>query len=112
MDRIIKYRHIIEALITDYANQEEPEKGIEYELIFDTKHDHYQLFRVGWTESLFRICSIVLHFDIKDDKIWIQHSAFEADIAAELVEKGVPKSDIVLGFFAPYRRKLSEYAAA
>jgi hypothetical protein len=112
MDRITQYAEIIKEVISDYAQLGKPENGIEYELIFDNEHNHYQLFKVGWTENLFRVCSIALHFDIKDGKIWLQHSAFEADIAAELVEKGVPKSDIVLGFFAPYRRKLSEYAAA
>lgn len=112
MDRTIKYREIIKELIGEYAKLGKPENGIEYELVFDSKRNHYQLFKVGWTENLFRVCSIALHFDIKDGKIWIQHNAFEADIAAQLVERGVPKSDIVLGFFAPYRRKLTEYAAA
>jgi hypothetical protein len=111
MDRTLKYRKIIQELMAGYANPGKRENGVEDELIFDTQHNHYQLFRVGWTDNLFRICSVVLHFDIKDGKIWIQHNGFEADIAAELVERGVPKSDIVLGFFAPYRRKLTEYAA-
>ena len=110
MDRIIKYREIIKELIADYAKLGKQENGIEQELIFDTEHDHYLFFRVGW-DNMRWVYSICLHFDIKDGKIWIQHNGFEADIAAELVEKGVPKSDIVLGFFAPYRRKLTDYAA-
>jgi hypothetical protein len=112
MDRITQYADIIKELIAKHAQLGEPEKNIEYELVFDSEHHHYQLFKVGWTENLFRICSVLLHFDIKDGKVWIQHNGFEADIAAELVGKGIPKSDIVLGFFAPYRRKLTEYATA
>ena len=36
--------------------------------------------------------------DIKDEKIWIQQNLTEDLVATELVEKGVPKHDIVLGF--------------
>ena len=33
-----------------------------------------------------------------------------ADIADELVEMGVPKDDIVLGFHSPFKRQFTEYA--
>ena len=110
MDRIASYREIIKQLIHHHAQLSKQETGIEQELIFDNEHEHYQLLYVGW-DGMRRVYSVGLHLDIKDGKIWLQHNAFEADIAAELVARGVPKSDIVLGFFAPYRRKLSEYAA-
>ncbi|WZI67234.1 MAG: element excision factor XisI family protein [Gloeotrichia echinulata DVL01] len=42
-----------------------------------------------------------IHLDIKDGKIWIQHNMTEADIGQELVEKGVPASDIILGLHPP-----------
>jgi XisH protein/XisI protein len=32
------------------------------------------------------------------------------NIAADLVELGVPKQDIVLGFYPPYMREMSDYA--
>jgi len=51
-----------------------------------------------------------LHLDIMDNKIWIQQDGTEVGIANELVELGVPKQDIVLGFDPPILRKLSEFA--
>jgi hypothetical protein len=110
MDRIETYRDIIKQLIYHHA-QLTKQEGIEQEFIFDTEHEHYQLLYVGW-DGMRRVYSVALHFDIKEGKIWLQHNAFETDIAAELVTRGVLKSDIVLGFFAPYRRELTEYAAA
>lgn len=43
----------------------------------------------------------VLHLDIKNSKIWIQHDGTEIGIANELVKLGVPKEDIVLAFHEP-----------
>ena len=34
----------------------------------------------------------------------------EIGVANELVEQGVPKKDIVLGFHIPYRRQFTEFA--
>ncbi|MCP4699169.1 MAG: XisI protein [Gammaproteobacteria bacterium] len=54
----------------------------------------------------------VLHIDIKNGKIWIQHDGTEIGMADERVKPGVPKEDIVLGFQAPYRRPYTEFAVA
>jgi hypothetical protein len=52
----------------------------------------------------------VLHLDIKDQKIWIQHDGTEIGIADELVKLGVPKSDIVLAFHEPLVRQYTDFA--
>jgi hypothetical protein len=54
----------------------------------------------------------VLHLDIKNDKIWIQHNGTELDIAQELVKLGIPKEWIVLGFQSAYKRQFTEFAVA
>ncbi len=64
---------------------------------------------IGWNGQE-RIYGLVLHLDIKDGKIWIQHNGTERDIAREFVEMGVAKSDIVIGFHSPFKRKFTEYA--
>jgi len=50
--------------------------------------------------------------NIKDDKIWIQRDGTEIGIANELMASNVPKKDIVLGFHAPYKRSLTDFAAS
>ena len=52
----------------------------------------------------------VLHLDIKNAKIWIQHNGTEIDIADELVKLGVPKEDIVLAFHEPLMRQYTGFA--
>lgn len=59
-----------------------------------------------------RFYGCVLHLDIKNSKIWIQYNGTEIDVAQKLVNLGVPKSDIVLGFHAPHRRQFTDYAVS
>ena len=44
--------------------------------------------------------------------IGIQRDGTEDGIADELVEAGIPRSRIVLGFWDPEARKLGDFAAA
>jgi hypothetical protein len=85
------------------------DERIQAQTIFDTERDHYQLVYVGWRNHR-RIYGPVLHLDIMDNKIWIQQDGTEVGIANELVELGVPKQDIILGFDPPNMRQLSDFA--
>ncbi|MHC5829213.1 MAG: element excision factor XisI family protein [Nostoc sp.] len=49
---------------------------------------------------------------MKDDKVWIQNDNTEVGIANELVDRGIPKKDIVLGYKAPYLRGFTDYAVS
>jgi XisI protein len=93
MDRLQQYRQIIRQVLTEQAYP----------------YDHYQLAYIGW-ENQKRIFSLILHFDIKDGKIWVQYNGTETAIAQVLTEKGVSVSDIVLGFHSPFKRQFSGYA--
>ncbi|MBP5974344.1 XisI protein [Brasilonema sp. CT11] len=103
------YRNYIKQLLTAYSQYEKSDSKVEAQTIFDTEHDHYQLVYVGW-ENKRRVYGCVLHLDIKNGKIWIQHNGTEANIADELVALGVAKQDIVLGFHAPYKRQFTDFA--
>ena len=63
---------------------------------------------VGW-RGIKRDFGYVLHLDIKDGKIWIQHDGTEVGIANQLVELGVPKQDIVLAFHEPEVRQFTDF---
>ena len=77
--------------------------------VFDEERNHYHLMTVGWNGER-RIRGSILHIDLKNDKIWIQHDGTEEGIANDLLARGVPKEDIVLAFHSPYRRQLTGYA--
>jgi hypothetical protein len=109
MDRITEYRRYIRTLLDEY-HQYRPAYGeIELEQIIDVERDHYQLMSVGW-QNRQRVHGSIVHIDIRNGKIWIQHDGTEEGVANRLVAWGVPKSDIVLGFQSPYKRQFTEFA--
>jgi XisI protein len=103
------YRQYIQQVLQDKAKTTSS-PGLERQVIFDTDRDHYQLVNVGWNPNGNRSYGCVLHLDIKDGKIWIQHDGTEDGIADALLELGVPKKDIVLAFHTPSMRKYTEFA--
>lgn len=111
MDRIITYRQIIKDLITSYAQVKPAYGEIEIETIFDETNDHYELMYTGWDEHR-RIHGSVLHIDIRNGKVWIQHDGIEGGVAEELVEAGIPRDHLILGFQPPQVRPYTEYATS
>ncbi len=110
MAKLETYRTYVQEVIKKLADYKTVYGAeLEAQTIFDTIHDHYQLVRAGWRNKQ-RIYGCVVHMDIKDGKIWIQHDGTEIGIANELVALGVPKEDIVLAFHAPYKRPYTGFA--
>ncbi|WP_377479931.1 MAG: XisI protein [Microcoleus anatoxicus] len=105
----LNYRELVKQLLTQYLSYQGSEDTIEMETIFDEKSDRYLLLHVGWRDEE-RIHGCPIHIDIKDGKIWIQRDFTEAGLATELVELGVPKTDIVLAFRSPFVRQFTEFA--
>jgi hypothetical protein len=108
-----QYRQYIKHLLSERQKRASmSRKYEEYELqtIFDEQQDHYQLLYVGWRGNK-RDFGCILHLDIKDGKIWIQHDGTEIGIANQLVEMGVPKQDIILAFHEPYIRQFTEFGS-
>jgi hypothetical protein len=110
MARVEDYPRLVEDLVRRYGKIQPGRGDIETQLIFDREHGHYQLQYVGW-DKLQRVRGCVLHIDIKDGKIWIQHDGTEVGVANELVEMDVPKHDIVLAFHPPYKRPYTGFAS-
>ena len=111
MAELDQYRNIVQKLLHDYASYSNDTHTVDAELILDTIRDHYQLVHVGWQNGR-RVYGCVLHLDIKNGKIWLQHNGTESDIAAELVDMGIPKTHIVIGFHSPFKRQFTEYAVS
>ena len=83
----------------------------ENQVIIDQKRNHDQLFTIGWENDQY-IQFPVFHFDIRDGKVWIQVKNTDLLIAQELINRGIPKSDIVLGLQHPLMREHSGFATA
>ncbi|BAY62280.1 fdxN element excision controlling factor protein [Calothrix brevissima NIES-22] len=109
MDKLALYRQIIKQILTEHAQIAAPQDGVKAQLIFDNENDHYQLAYVGWNGDK-RVFGPVMHFDIVNEKIWIQYNGTEDIIPERLLECGVPASDIVIGFYSPFKRQFTAYA--
>lgn len=112
MDTVKKYQQIIIDYFESFAARRNKNPNpAKIQVIADTQRNHYQLIKIGWVEYKY-IHSCLFHLDIIDGKIWIQENRTETLIDEELVERGIPKHDIVLGVIHPSRRKDTEYAVA
>ena len=109
MERI-DYSQLIQDILTQHSVNH-GKNNTEIQLIFDTKRHHYQVLNIGWKEQK-RIYGVIIHVDLINNKIWIQRDGTEIGIANQLITAGVPKKDIVLGFHAPYKRSLTEFAVS
>ena len=103
------YRNYIKQLLKEYPSLGALYLDVETQLFFDNERNHYQLVYAGWKNRLRRY-GCVLHLDITNGKIWIQHDGTEIGIADELVKLGVPKEDIVLAFHEPFVRQYTGFA--
>lgn len=112
MDKVKKYQDIIVDYLTEYANFGKPGPGLETQLIADRERNHFQLLTVGWQNNRKFVYAIAFHLDIKEGKVWVYQNNTDAMIGDDLVERGIPKSDIVLGFHAPAERALTGFATA
>jgi hypothetical protein len=110
MDKLNHYRQLVQQLMLKYAAYKPASGDIEVETIFDNVHDHYQLVNVGW-ENETRIHGCPMHIDIKNSKVWIQHNGTEIDIGEELIEMGIAREDIILGFHPSYMRQFTQFAS-
>jgi hypothetical protein len=111
MDTLEKYRQIIETVLLEYTRIPYAYGDIQTEAVFDRTHDRYVLMNVGWDNGL-RVHGCLVHIDILNGKLWIQRDGIEHGIAKELVEAGIPKNEIVLGFRPPEIRPYTGYAVA
>jgi hypothetical protein len=84
---------------------------METQVVFDQEHDHYLLLRTGWEQKR-RVHSCIFHFDIKEEKIWLQENNTDIDIGDELEEMGISRQEIVVGFHHPSLRQYSQYAVS
>lgn len=112
MDKITIYQNAIIALLEEYAAVKPANMpNVEHQILADLKRNHFALIRLGWEDNRF-VYHCVMHFDIKNGKVWLQQNWTDQNVADELTAKGVGRQDIVLGFVPPYARAQTGYAEA
>lgn len=107
-NKLDQYRTIIKQIVLQHAEYTPSHGDIEARPIFDEIRDSYLLVDAGWDKTG-RVYAALLDLHVKDGKIWIEVDGTERGVAYDLLEAGVAKEDIVLGFLHPNRRKIVEF---
>lgn len=110
MDKIVRYRSVIEQVLTEYANfgSRSGQTDIESFLVFDKEYDQYLWFKSGWSRK-HRVHGVTLHVRLHNGKIWVEQDWTENGIATDFVNACVSRSDIVLAFCEPESREMTEF---
>ncbi|MBJ7297703.1 MAG: XisI protein [Dolichospermum sp.] len=111
MDKLDKYRKIIVSVVKKHAQYKPSHGQIEALYICDQESDNYLLMDTGWDKTG-RVHAVVFHLRIIDGKICIEWDGTERGITGELLELGVGKDDIILGFIRPEYRQFTDFSVA
>jgi XisI protein len=109
MDKLNRYRQIIQDILTAHSQIKPAYGDIEMGTLFDCERDRFQVLRAGWLQKS-RVYGVLIHIDIKDEKLWIQYDGTEVGVANELMEQGIPKDAIVLAYHSPFMRQYDGFA--
>lgn len=110
--KLEKYESILIGALQEYADMFNQQRdGLEAKVIINRAGGHYQLLNLGWRKDDYHFY-VIFHFEVKNNKIWLQENRTDVLIAKELVDKGIPKEYIVLGLQEPELRAESGYAVA
>ncbi|HEX4592498.1 MAG TPA: XisI protein [Gemmataceae bacterium] len=113
MDSLSRAQAAVRDLLSQYADLDSqgPPDGLQTACVFDDEHGQYLVMRFGWSGQR-RVEGILLHVRIHEGTVWLEENGTDRLIADELIARGVPAADIVLGFVPPeFREPLSSAVA-
>lgn len=112
MDKIKKYKEILKKELTYQASIKiSNAPNLEHRLVVGNDETEFVIFLMGWENEIYRH-GIIWHFGIENNKVYLYRNNTDIEIGEILVEKGIPKSDIVLEFVSKYERTIEGYALA
>ena len=114
MDKIEKYQNVIISFLNRYVEETSGgylDDSVKRRVLIDKINNSFQLLSTGWRGQNYTFGTI-FHFDIINEKIWMQCNNTEREVVDEFMAEGVDSQDIVLGFVPPYARHFSGFAVA
>lgn len=112
MDTKLKYQNIIKGVLQNHTDYRTGlGDGYTSQVLFDDERGQYLVLDIGWNGDKY-LHATPIHLSLIGEKIWIQWDDTEEGVASDLLEAGVPKEDIVLGFRHPQVRQHTGFAVA
>lgn len=111
MDQVTRYNEIAKTVITEIFERFAKSEGeVLYQLIMDEKSRNYILLTDGWIDES-RFYGILIHIQVKEDgRVWLHDDNTDLIVVDWLLERGIPKKDMVLGWHTPSMRPDTEFA--
>lgn len=72
MDRIEKYRQVLESIVKRHAQFQPANGDIKTCAVCDSENNEYMVIDSGWNEKGRRIYDVVLHFRLQDGVVCIE----------------------------------------
>jgi hypothetical protein len=113
MERVEKYKSIAKSIIQEVADRPATYSfPLTDHTIFDDERGHYLLFKDGWKGPR-RVYGNVIHIGVTEEgRVWLHHDGTDLIVGQMLLDRGVEKSDLVVGFHSPSMRKDTEFAVS
>ncbi len=112
MDSLNDYRRIVRDILTDLTRVPYSIGDLQSETVFDRDADRYLALTFGRDHDRRRVHFCLAHIDIIDGKLWVHCDNTDAGVVQQLLDAGVPKDRIVLGFKPPELRQHTGFAVA
>jgi hypothetical protein len=105
MDTRLKYRDIIKSILEKHADHRAAlPDSYDSQILFDDERGQYLVLDIGWSGDKY-LHTTPIHLSLINGKIWIQYDHTEEGVVTDLMEAGVPREDIVVGFRHPKVRQ-------
>jgi XisI protein len=90
-------RTVVKEVISGYTRFTPSHGEIRIDPVFDEQHDRYALMQTGWSQGK-RVRGNLLYLTIESNQIHIEYDGIEQGITEDLIDRGIPSSQIVHTF--------------
>lgn len=112
MNTRLKYQSVIKSVLQNYADYRATlTDSYTSQIIFDDERGQYLIMDMGWNGDKY-LHTTPIHISLIGDKVWVQYDDTEEGVATDLMQAGVSREDIVLGFRHPKIRQHTGFAVA
>lgn len=106
MDKIEKYQSILQLEMEEQAKKSlYNAPNVHRHLIINEDKSDFLLLSIGWEDSAYRH-NVIHHIQLRGNKVWILKNNTNIEIDEFLIEKGIQKEDIEVGWIPDYLREL------
>jgi phage-related minor tail protein len=99
-------RSVIKEVLSNYEKLRPSHGDIRLDVVFDEEHDRYALMQTGWSGGK-RVRGNLIYLTIASNQILIEYDGMEKGITDDLLEQGVPSTQIVHAFLAEQREAMA-----